>query len=123
MAKENNGRRRVFRQSWKPNGILKLLMSIWTAIYSVFKIVVGALATVAVIAGVCLLVFVGTLGDYLESDILPNSEVTLEGFDLSQNSVTYYLDANGELQVLQKLLVQFLFALAADMFLHHADPF
>ena len=103
MAKENNGRRRVFRQSWKPNGILKLLMSIWTAIYSVFKIVVGALATVAVIAGVCLLVFVGTLGDYLESDILPNSEVTLEGFDLSQNSVTYYLDANGELQVLQKL--------------------
>ena len=27
------------------------------------------------------------------------------------------------LQVLQKLLVQFLFALAADLFLHHADPF
>ena len=27
------------------------------------------------------------------------------------------------LKVLQKLLVQFLFALAADFFLHHADPF
>jgi hypothetical protein len=67
--------------------------------WGVLRWILLALATVVVIAGVCLLVFVGTLGDYLESDILPNSEVTLEGFDLSQNSVTYYLDANGELQV------------------------
>lgn len=103
MENENIERRKVYRQSWKPNRFLKLLSLLWTGLYSCIKIALGALATVVIIAGVCLLIFVGTLGDYLEDEILPNSEVTLEGLDLSQNSNTYYLDENGELQVLQKL--------------------
>lgn len=103
MDNENNERRKVFRQSWKPNRLLKFWSLLWTGIYSCIKIALGAFATVAIIAGVCILIFVGTLGDYLEDEILPNSEVTLEGLDLSQNSNTYYLDENGELQVLQKL--------------------
>ena len=103
MANQNNKPRKVSRQNWKPGFLFSVASGLWTLVYSVFKIVVGALATVAVIGGVCLVVFVGALGDYLQNDILPNSEVTLEGFDLSQNSNTYYLDSEGNLQVLQKL--------------------
>ena len=103
MENQNNERRKVSRQLWKPNRILRILSVFWTGFYSCLKIALGAFITVAIIAGVCLLIFVGTLGDYLEDEILPNSEVTLEGFDISQNSNTYYLDENGDLQVLQKL--------------------
>lgn len=103
MENQNNERRKVSRQLWKPNRILRILSVFWTGFYSCLKIALGAFITVAIIAGVCLLIFVGTLGDYLEDEILPNSEVTLEGFDINQNSNTYYLDENGDLQVLQKL--------------------
>jgi membrane peptidoglycan carboxypeptidase len=103
MANQNNKPRKVSRQNWKPGFLFSVASGLWTLIYSVFKVVIGALVTVAVIGGVCLVVFIGALGDYLQNDILPNSEVTLEGFDLSQNSNTYYLDSDGNLQVLQKL--------------------
>jgi hypothetical protein len=103
MSNQSNQPRKVKRQNWKPGRLFSVASGTWKAIYSVLKIVIGALATVVLIGGVCMLVFVSTLGDYLQDNILPNSEVTLEGFDLSQNSNTYYLDSTGNLQVLQKL--------------------
>ena len=107
MAKENQERRRkVTRQSWKLTGLPAFMRALWIAFYSVLKIVLGAVATVIVIGGVCLVVFVGTLGDYLQDDIIPNSNVSLDGFDLDQNSVVYYLDANGNIETLQKLHAQ-----------------
>ena len=106
MANQNNKPRKVSRQNWKPNFAFNLASGAWTAIYSVIKVVLGALATVVVIGGVCLMVFIMALGDYLQNDILPNSEVTLEGFDLGQNSNTYYVDEEGNIQVLQKLYAE-----------------
>lgn len=104
MANENNEqRRRVTRQSWKPGPALIFLRGLWTAVYSVLKIALGALATVVIIAGVCLLVFIGILGDYLENDILPNAGATLDNIALDQTSYAYYLDGDGNIQVLQKL--------------------
>ena len=104
MENENNERRKVFRQLWKPNRILRILSVLWTGFYSCLKIALGAFVTVAIIVGVCLLIFVSTLGDYLEEKVLPsNTEVTLESLDISQNSTMYYLDENGDIQVLQKL--------------------
>ncbi len=104
MAIENNEqRRRVTRQSWKPGPALTFLRGLWTAVYSVLKIAFGALATVFIIAGVCLLVFIGILGDYLENDILPNAGATLDNIALDQTSYAYYLDDAGNIQVLQKL--------------------
>jgi len=96
-------RKKVKRQSWKPTGFLAVLRGLWIAAYSVIKILLGALATVVVIGGVCLLVFLGTLGDYLEGDIIPNANVSLEGFELNQNSVVYFLNSNGDIETLQKL--------------------
>ena len=104
MANENHEpRRKVARQSWKPTGLLAFLHALWMAVFSVIKIVLGAVATVVVIGGVCLLVFLGTLGDYLQEDIIPNSGVSLDGFDLKQNSMVYYVNSSGNIETLQKL--------------------
>ncbi len=103
MEQQNNQPRKVSRQAWKPNGFVSGLSGVWTVVYTCVKIVMGALITALLIGGVCLLTFVGTLSDYLENDVLPGSDVILEGFDLSQNSKCYYIDENGNIQELQKL--------------------
>lgn len=105
MEHEHNEEvRRVSRQSWIPPKALRVLRSIWNVAYSVFKIAMGALATVLAIVAICMFVFVGLLADYLDSDtITANTEVVMGDFDQSGNSVMYYRDANGEIQVLQRL--------------------
>lgn len=104
MANNQDKRKiRVFRQAWKPGAWLLLLKGVWTASYSIIKILLGALATVILIAGVCLLVFVGILGDYLENDILPNADAQLDNLLLDKTSYAYYIDSNGNIQTLQKL--------------------
>lgn len=105
MENENNeGVRRVSRQSWKPAKPLRVLHGSWNAVYTFLKILLGALATVLAITVVCLFAFVGLLADYLDSDaITGNAEVVMGDFDQSGNSVMYYRDANGDIQVLQRL--------------------
>ena len=90
MSNENQERKkRVSRQQWKPNGFLSALYGLWIASYSVIKIALGALATVLVIIGVCAVVFVGILGDYLENDVLPDADLNLDDFKLELNSYLY----------------------------------
>lgn len=103
MANEKNQRRRVFRQSWKPGKLLTFLHGLWVAFYSVAKIAVGALVTVLAIAAICMVVFVSTLADYLEKDILPNASTILDNISLNKISYVYFLDANGDIQTLQEL--------------------
>lgn len=91
------------RQQWHPHWILVVLHQIWMVAFGVLKIALGAAATVALILGVCLVVFAGTLGDYLEEDIIPNAVMDLEGIDLDQNSYIYYNDSKGEIQTLQNI--------------------
>lgn len=99
----NEGKRKVFRQSWKMNPWLKLVRGAWMGVYSVFKIALGALVAVLVIAAVCAVVFVGQLGSYLENDILNKANMQLEGFDKDLTSFAYYIDSNGNPQRLQKI--------------------
>jgi len=101
--KEQGRRRRVSRQSWKPNRLLAILQGLWKGAYSAVKVALGAVLTVLAICVVCGVVFVSVLADYLEGDIVPISGVQLEGFDLNQPSYVYYLDQSGNIQVLQKL--------------------
>jgi len=91
------------RQSWAPHWTVSLLHKIWMVAFSLFKIALGAAATVAIICGICALVFVGTLGDYLEGDILPQAGVDIGDYDFDLNSYAYYLDANSEIQKLQDI--------------------
>ncbi len=105
MENENRKRRtKKPRQEWKPHWILRVLYGLWMAIFGIFKIALGAVATVLLICLVCGFVFVGILGGYLESDILPEAaEYEFNISDLEQTSYVYYVDSNGEIQLLQQI--------------------
>ena len=76
MNQENNqGKRRVQRQSWKPSGFFTLLKGLWTGVYSGIKIAIGAVVTVLCILIVCGVVFAWTLGDYLREDIVTQAGI------------------------------------------------
>ncbi|MBQ6997151.1 MAG: transglycosylase domain-containing protein [Oscillospiraceae bacterium] len=100
--RNNQGKRRVSRQNWNPGG-LNTARGIWMGVYTVIKIILGALATVLLVGIVCGFIFMFTLGDYLEGDIAPLAGVQLEGFDLNEPSYVYYVDDSDNIQVLQKL--------------------
>ena len=106
MANDKNFKRRVrkLRQEWDPHWLLKLAYAAVSAVLSLLKIAVGAAATVLLIVLICGTVFVGTLGNYLQEDILTDaSDWSLEDYDLERTSFIYYVDNNGDIQQLQQI--------------------
>ena len=100
MANENNKRRRMKkpRQEWNPHWLLKLLYTLVSVALSVLKIAIGAAATVLMILIVCGVVFVGTLGDYLQEDILTEADNwSMDDYDLERTSFIYYVDGGGNI--------------------------
>ncbi len=103
---ERKPRRRVKkpRQEWNPHWLIKLLYTILSTAFSVLKIAVGAAATVLLIVLICGIVFVGTLGDYLQDDILAEAaDWSLDDYDLEETSFIYYVDNHGNIQLLQQV--------------------
>ena len=49
------------RQDWKPHWLFRLIRWIWLSAFGIFKIAVGALCTVLIIIGICLVVLSGYL--------------------------------------------------------------
>ena len=103
MAKNNNRKKKVLRQAWKPHWLPESLYRIWLGLFKVFKVAAFAVLTVMMICMVCAFVFVGLLGDYLQEDILPDSEIVKENYDLDETSYIHYVDADGNIQELQKI--------------------
>ncbi len=99
-------RRKVTRQEWQPNAFLRILHAVWTVAVSALKIVIGAAATVAIIAAVCAFVLAGALGDYLQNDIMPNVNIELNKNGLDQTSYIYYVDKAGEIKQYQKIYAE-----------------
>ena len=92
------------RQEWKPHWSLKVLYVLGSTAWSLFKIALGAAATVVLIALVCAVVFVGTLGDYLQEDILTEAaNWSMDDYDLEETSFIYYVDNAGNIQQLQQI--------------------
>lgn len=101
---ENNRRKdKRQRQQWDPHWLLKLLYGIWRIVSGAAAVAAGAAATVALIVVVCGVVFAGLLGGYLQEDILPEANYSLENAALDQTSNVMYLDENGEIQLLQQV--------------------
>ena len=102
---ENNKKRskKEPRQSWKPHWLPDTLYKLWLSVFAVFKIALGALATVLMIVAVCGFVFVGILADYLQEDILPDSEMVKENYEMDETSFIHYVDSNGNIQELQEV--------------------
>lgn len=106
MANENffKRRKKKLRQEWDPHWLIKLLYMAFSVVLSVAKIVVGAAATVLLIVLICGTVFVGTLGDYLQDDILTEAaDWSLDDYVLEETSFIYYVDSNGDIQQLQQI--------------------
>lgn len=103
MANARKKKDNTPRQEWDPPKIPSVLYKIWRVLFAIFKVAFGAAATVLLIAVVCVFVFVGNLGDFLEEDILPAAEIDMEGYDLEQNSYLYYVDSDGQIQIYQKV--------------------
>lgn len=101
--KKGNYKDWTTRQEWNPPWIVKLLYHAWMIVFGAFKIALGAAATVAIICGICLMVFAGAVGDYLEEDILPNVEADLDRGSMEEISTLYYVDADGNIQTLQQV--------------------
>ena len=104
MAEQNKKKmKKEPRQSWKPHWLPDTLYKAWLAIFAVLKIAMGALATVLLIVVVCGFVFVGILGDYLQDDILPDSEMVKENYEMDETSFIHYVDSDGNIQELQQI--------------------
>lgn len=91
------------RQEWNPHWTLKILYGLWTTVLSLVKIAAGALATVLLICLVCGFVFVGILGNYLQDDVLPEAYYNMDNAILDQTSFVYYVDNDGNIQLLQQI--------------------
>ena len=106
MENENRKRRRMkkLRQQWNPHWTLKLLYTLISTALSALKIAVGAAATVVLIVLVCGIVFVGTLGDYLQDDILVEAaNWSIDDYGMDETSFIYYVDDSGNIQQLQQI--------------------
>lgn len=99
-------KKKLPRQHWRPNWFLSLLYGVWRAAFAIFKIAIGAAATVLLIGVICGFVFVDTLGDFLQDDILPMADMDMEGYDYEQNSYLYYVDSEGQIQEYQRVFAE-----------------
>ena len=99
--KKKKVRTKKVRQDWKPHWTFGILQKLWMLVFGAAKIALGAAATVIVILGVCVLVFVGVLGDYLQEDIMPNASVELPVTD--HNSQVLHVKSDGTIGVLQEI--------------------
>ena len=99
MEQEQNKKRRrkKLRQEWNPHWLLKLAYTGLSVAVSAAKIAVGAAVTVLLIVLICGVVFVGTLGDYLQEDILTEAgNWSIDDYGLEETSFIYYTDENGK---------------------------
>ena len=105
MAEEKKQKRRKKpRQEWDPHWLIKLMYAAFSLVISVVKVAVMAAATVLLIVLICGTVFVGTLGDYLQNDILTEAaDWSLDDYVLEETSFIYYVDAAGDIQQLQQI--------------------
>ena len=103
MDNSNNHKRGRPRQQWNPHWSLKILYGLWATVLAALKIALGAVATVLLICVVCGFVFVGILGNYLQDDILPQAYYNMENANLDQTSFVYYVDDDGNIQLLQQI--------------------
>ena len=97
----NQNQKKPPRQEWNPHWSLKALGKAWGVLFGAFKIALGAAATLVLIVGICVIVFMTLLGDYLQNDIAKMASVDLPVTD--QNSYVLYLDNDGEVKELQRI--------------------
>ena len=90
-------------QDWSPHWALKVAYRVWMVIFTIAKVMMGAVATVALICVVCAFAVLGTLSEYLEGDILPTANLVLDNYEMDAPSTVYCVNSDGQIEVLQEL--------------------
>ncbi len=104
MEEKSRRKTKPPRQNWQPAWPLEAAYHIWMLLFGAIKLALGAALTVFIIVGICGLVLLGAMADYVSQDILPTAnDVILENTVIDQPSIFYYVDENGEIQILQEL--------------------
>ena len=75
----------------------------FSVVRKVLKVVFLSFAVLTLILLIGSFVFVNILASHLQNDILSKAQVNLDSYDLEKTSYLYYLDSNGDVQVLQQL--------------------
>ena len=96
-------RQRLERQEWEPALPLRTLHWLWKVAFTVFKIAVGTVSTVLLAFAICVLVFIGICGNFLQEDIIPYAGMDLNNYDLDQTSFMYYVDQDGNITEQQQI--------------------
>lgn len=81
---------------------LRVPYRIWRVVWMAVKVAVGVCGTVLGVLAVTAIIFVCLLGNYLQQDVIPNTDFNVESFNLDQTSFIYYKD-HGEVKVLQQI--------------------
>lgn len=76
-----------------------LFSAVWTAVKIAFGAALAALAIVCIAGGV----FAMYMGDYLQEDVIPNADYSLESMDLDQTSFIYDVEDDESIYMLQKI--------------------
>ncbi len=103
MSQEKNQKKQPNNAGENVQRAFGTLHKIWLGVFAGLKVAAGALATVLLIVIVCGFVFVGQLGDYLESDILPSAGLVLENYEMDAPSYVYSVNEEGQIELLQEL--------------------
>ena len=75
--------------------------------WTIFKILLGAVGTVLLIALVTGTIFACSLANYLQEDVIPNSAITDDPMNVPQTSFIYATDREtGEVSLLQRLYAE-----------------
>ncbi len=100
---ESKKKRKLVPQDWNPHIALEILYRVWRVLFAFIKIAAGAAVTAGLVVAVCLFVFVGKFGDFLQDEILPDAALDLNELTVDLNSTIYYVDSNNEIQVQQEI--------------------
>ena len=90
----------------RAKGVLTVIKTVFTVVGAILRVALGAAATVFLIGVICAFTFMGTLGDYLEQDVLQDVTVDPEDYSMEQNSYLYYVDSDGEIQEYQQIFAE-----------------
>ena len=91
------------KKDWLSSPTMATLLKIWQIVFVSAKIIIGAVATVALIFVVCVFVLMGIMGDYLKDEKLLDEKLILENYNMDEPSYVYFVNSEGEIEELQKL--------------------
>lgn len=82
---------------------MRMIKGVFTVAFTGVKLAFGAVLIALSVVLITCVVFTCYLGNYLQEDVIPNADYTLENMDLDQTSFIYYIDENNNILQQQQI--------------------